>query len=143
RGVFGEGLDPILMQLGTMRRKDVVTKAREYGLFDKDALGGLDKKTASVAQIWAAMSAKDRLSAAEEVLAEMAQTQPTIGFVKRAIALIRNWLRKNVPGFNNLRLTDSDIVAGYILPARGFVTRSQETPQQSLERAMLAFSRVW
>ncbi|MGP1665837.1 MAG: ADP-ribosyltransferase-containing protein, partial [Rhodanobacter sp.] len=134
RGVFGEGLTPILQQLGTMRRRDVLAKAREYGMVSKSL---------SDADAWAAMSAKDRLSAAEEVLAELAQTQPTIGFVKRAIALIRNWLRKNVPGFNNLRLTDSDIVAGYILPARGFVTRSQETPKQSIERAMLAFSRVW
>ena len=143
RGAFGDGLTPILQQMGTMRRKEVVAKAREYGLFDKDALGGLDKKAASDAQIWAAMSAKDRLSAAEEVLAEMAQTQPTIGFVQRAIAAIRNWLRANVPGFKSLALTDNDIIQAYILPARGFVTRSKETGAQSLERAMLAFSRVW
>lgn len=142
RGVFGEGLTPILQQLGTMRRKDVLTKAREYGLYDKDKLGGISPKQASDAQIWAAMSSTDRTSAAEEVLAEMAQTQPTIGFVKRAIALIRNWLRANMPGFKSLRLTDADIVAGYILPARGFVTRSNETPKQSIERAMLAFSRT-
>lgn len=141
RGAFGDSLDTILQQIGTMRRRDVVAKAREYGLFDKDALGGMDKKTASVAQIWAAMSAKDRLSAAEEVLAEMAQTQPNIGFVQRAIAAIRNWLRSNVPGFKSLRLTDADIIQAYILPARGFVTRSKETGAQSLERAMMAFSR--
>ena len=143
RGAFGESLTPILQQIGTMRRRDVVAKAREYGLFDKDALGGMDKKTASVAQIWAAMSSKDRLSAAEEVLAEMAQTQPNIGFVQRAIAAIRNWLRANVPGFKSLRLTDADIIQAYILPASGFVTRSKETGAQSLERAMMAFSRVW
>ena len=133
RGVFGEGLTPILQQIGLMRRKDVLAKAREYGMVSKSL---------SDADAWAAMSAKDRLSAAEEVLAEMAQTQPTIGFVKRAIALVRNWLRANVPGFKSLRLTDSDIIAGYIIPARGFVTRSNETPQQSIERAMLAFSRT-
>ncbi|MFY9460466.1 MAG: LPD38 domain-containing protein [Aquabacterium commune] len=142
RGAFGDSLDTILQQIGTMRRRDVVAKAREYGLFDKDALGGMDKKTASVAQIWAAMSSKDRLSAAEEVLAEMAQTQPNIGFVQRAIAAIRNWLRSNVPGFKSLRLTDADIIQAYILPARGFVTRSKETGAQSLERAMMAFSRT-
>lgn len=142
RGAFGNSLDSILQQIGTMRRRDVVAKAREYGLFDKDALGGLDKKAASDAQIWAAMSAKDRLSAAEEVLAEMAQTQPNIGFVQRAISAIRNWLRTNVPGFKSLRLTDADIIQAYILPARGFVTRSKETGAQSLERAMMAFSRT-
>lgn len=144
RGAFGDSLNSILQQMGTMRRRDVVAKAREYGLLDKDALGGLDKAAASDAQIWAAMSAKDRLSAAEEVLAEMAQTQPTIGFVQRAIAAIRNWLRANVPGFDKLALTDADIVQAYILPARGYVTRSQETGAQSLERAMrdAGFSRA-
>lgn len=141
RGVFGKGLDSILQQMSTMRRKEVVAKAREYGLFDSDALGGLDKKAASDAQIWAAMSPKDRLSAAEEVLAEMAQTQPNIGFVQRAIAAIRNWLRAHVPGFERMRLTDADIVQAYILPARGYVTRSNETAQQAIDRAMTAFSR--
>lgn len=140
-GAFGEALTSILQQMGTMRRRDVVAKAREYGLFDSDVLGGLDKDAASDAQIWAAMSPKDRLSAAEEVLAEMAQTQPTIGFVQRAIAAIRNWLRAHVPGFERMRLTDADIVQAYILPARGYVTRSQETAQQAIDRAMLAFSR--
>lgn len=141
RGVFGDSLNSILQQMGTMRRRDVVAKAREYGLFNKDALGGLDKSAASDSQIWAAMSAKDRLSAAEEVLAEMAQTQPNIGFVQRAIAAIRNWLRANVPGFERMRLTDADIVQAYILPARGYVTRSNETAQQAIDRAMTAFSR--
>ncbi|AOG22566.1 PLxRFG domain-containing protein [Acidovorax sp. RAC01] len=132
RGVFGDGLKPILQQMGTMRRKDVLAKAREYGMVAK---GMSDVAT------WAAMSERDRLSAAEEVLAEMAQTQPTIGFVQRAVAAVRTWLRANVPGFKNLALTDAEIIRSYILPARGFVTRSSETPQQSLERAMMAFSR--
>lgn len=143
RGAFGEALTSILQQMGTMRRSDVVAKAREYGLFDSDVLGGLDKDAASDAQIWAAMSPKDRLSAAEEVLAEMAQTQPNIGFVQRAIAAIRNWLRAHVPGFERMRLTDADIVQAYILPARGYVTRSNETAQQAIDRAMLAFSRAY
>jgi hypothetical protein len=142
RGAFGNSLDSILQQIGTMRRKDVVAKAREYGLFDNDALGGLNQNSSSDAQIWDAMSAKDRLSAAEEVLAEMAQSTPEMGFVKRAIAAVRNWLRANMPGFAGFEMTDADIVQAYILPARGFVTRSKETGAQSLERAMLAFSRV-
>lgn len=140
RGAFGNSLDTILQQLGTMRRRDVVAKAREYGLFDKDALG-IDPKQASNRQIWDAMSAKQRMEAAEEVLAEMAQTQPNIGFVQRAIAAIRNWLRAHVPGFERMRLTDADIVQAYILPARGYVTRSNETAQQAIDRAMLAFNR--
>ena len=132
RGAFGDGLKPILQQIGTMRRRDVLAKAREYGMVAK----GL-----SDADTWAAMSERDRLSAAEEVLAEMAQSTPEIGFVQRAIAAIRNWLRANVPGFKNLALTDDEIVRSYIIPARGFVNRSSETPQQALERAQMAFSR--
>jgi hypothetical protein len=132
RGVFGDGLKPILQQMGTMRRKDVLDKAREYGMVGKGM---------SDAATWAAMSERDRLSAAEEVLAEMAQTQPTIGFVQRAVAAVRTWLRANVPGFKDLALTDAEIVRSYILPARGYVTRSKETPEQSLQRAMMAFSR--
>jgi hypothetical protein len=88
------------------------------------------------------MSNKQRLDAAEEVLAELSQVRPDIGFVQRAIAAIRNWLRANVPGFKRLALTDADIIQAYILPARGFVTRSKETGAQSLERAMAAFSRT-
>ncbi|WP_440111786.1 PLxRFG domain-containing protein [Acidovorax sp. BL-A-41-H1] len=132
RGVFGDGLKPILQQMGTMRRKDVLDKAREYGMVSK---GMNDVAT------WAAMSERDRLSAAEEVLAEMAQSQPTIGFVQRAVAAVRTWLRANVPGLKDLALTDAEIIRSYILPARGYVTRSKETREQSLQRAMMAFSR--
>ena len=123
RGAFGDALTPILKQIAALRRADVLAKAKEYG-FD------LSKE-------------QDRLSAAEEVLAEMAQTTPELGYVKRAISAIRNWLRANVPGFKGLALTDADIIQAYLLPARGFVTRSKETPKQSIDRAMLAFSRVW
>jgi len=132
RGAFGDALAPILQQIGTARRKDVLAKAREYGMASKQ-LGD--------AEAWAAMGPKDRQSAAEEVLAEMAQSHPELGFVKRAIAAIRNWLRANVPGLKGLALTDADIVQKFILPARGYVTRSQETGAQSLERALMAFSR--
>lgn len=133
RGAFGDALAPILQQIGTARRKDVLAKAREYGMASKK-LGD--------AEAWAAMSAQERQSAAEEVLAEMAETQPSHGFVKRAISAIRNWLRANVPGFKDLALTDEDIVQAYLIPARGFVTRSKETGEQSIERAMMAFSRA-
>lgn len=54
-----------------MRKKDVDAKIREYGLRGVNSL--------------------DRRAAAEEVLAEMAQNTPTIGFVQRRIAAIRNW----------------------------------------------------
>lgn len=71
RGVFGDDLKPILQQVAGLRRKDVAAKATEYGLdMTKEA---------------------DRLQAAEEVLAVMAQKTPEIGFVKRAIAIVRTY----------------------------------------------------
>ncbi|MFN3375617.1 MAG: hypothetical protein ACK40S_03585 [Burkholderiaceae bacterium] len=143
RGVFGERLTPILQQIGTMRRAAVVAKAREYGLVSVRALAaqGLDLDNASDRQVWAVMSLRNRLSAAEEVLAEMAQDMPQVGFVRRAIAAIRTWLREHVPGFQSLALTDDEIIRSYLLPARGYVTRANESPEQSLRRAMLAFGR--
>ena len=102
RGVFGEQLKPILQQLAGLRRQEVAAKAKAYGL---------DMSNES-----------QRLQAAEEVLAEMAQNTPDLGFVKRAIAIIRTWLRRNVPGFKNMALTDADIIQQFILPARRYVT---------------------
>lgn len=119
RGVFGDSLKPILQQVGNMRRADVVAKAREYGLFDAEKVG----ENASDRDVWVSMTDKQRLDAAEEVLAEMAQTRPDLGFVQRAISAIRNWLRANVLGFQNLRMKNADIVQAYILPARGWVER--------------------
>lgn len=101
RGLYGKELEKILDQVAMMRKKEVDAKAKQYGLD--------------------ATNKDDRRIAAEEVLAEMAQTNPQIGFVKRAIAAIRNWLRKHVPYFKNLELTDADIIQGYLLPARRFV----------------------
>jgi hypothetical protein len=79
RGVFGTGLDSVLEQIVAVRRGDVRRKAAEYGLdYDKPA---------------------HRLQAAEEVLAEWAQSRPEMGFVRRAVAAVRSWLRQHVPGF--------------------------------------------
>lgn len=103
RSTFGKSLQPILQQIATMRRAEVDAKIKEYGLRGVNRL--------------------DRLAAAEEVLAEMAQTRPDLHFVRRAIAAIRTWLRTHVPGFTNLRMTDDEIVRNFILPARQFVER--------------------
>jgi len=101
RGVFGDSLNSILKQLIALRRADVQAKADQYGLdMNKPA---------------------EALRAAEEVLAEMAQTKPELGYVKRAIAAIKAWLRKHVPGFQSMKLTDAEIIQQYILPARRFV----------------------
>lgn len=127
RGRFGAELDKVLDQVAKLRPKDVAAKASEYGLD---------------------MGNPDHVAyAAEEVLAELAQTRPDLGFVQRAIAAIRNFLRSHVPGFKALELTDADIVQGYLLPARGWVERSglldaQEEAASSMEPAGQAFSRA-
>lgn len=104
RGFYGRPeLNKVLDEIATMRRKDVTAKAKEYGLNINNE--------------------RDLRLAAEEVLAEMAQTRPDIGFVKRAIAAIRTWLRDNVPFLKDMALTDDEIIRNYLLPARKFVER--------------------
>lgn len=98
RGAFGKSLNPVLGDIIKYRKADVIAKAKQYGLNPN--------------------SMKDLAIAAEEVLAEMAQTHPNSNYVKRAIALIRQVLRDI--GID-LELTDSDIIATYLIPARRFV----------------------
>lgn len=133
RGLFGKDLGLILNQVATMRKADVDAKIAEYGLRRVNRL--------------------DRRTAAEEVLAEMAQNTPQIGFVRRAIAAIRTWLRTNVPGFKSLALTDAELIRNFILPARGWVENggsgvdasgvasfsrgSRAEPQTDMEKALL------
>ena len=117
RGVFGDTLSPILRDLANKRRRDVVEMAVRYGLVPDGTA-----TDASVADIYQAMTPAQREQAAEEVLAYMAQNQPELGFVQRAIAAIRQWLKSTFPMLGErLALLDSDIVANYITPARAFV----------------------
>ena len=121
--VFGAQLDPILQQLASQRAAQVKKKAAEYGLDMADHA--------------------QRSMAAEEVLAEMAQTHPELGYVKRAIAAVRQWLRKNVPALAKMQLTDADIIHSFILPARDFVVRGKaEASGQVKAGAAPAFSRA-
>jgi hypothetical protein len=120
RGVFGERLTPILKQLAALRRADVAAKARQYGLDVNNR--------------------EDMLTAAEEVLAEMAQTRPEIGYVQRAIAAIRAWLRQNVLGFKAMKLTDSEIINSYLLPARRFI-EGQKAPASGTSSTPVVFGR--
>jgi len=103
QGVFGDELQSILAQISAVRRGPVTLKAVQYGMDPTNQA--------------------DRLRAAEEVLAEMAQNTPELGFVKRAIAAIRTWLRAHVPALRGLRMTDDEIIRNFILPARRFVER--------------------
>lgn len=115
RAMFGNTLDGILDQIAMARPDLMKPKAEEYGK---------DLKVQ-----------KQRREVAEEVLAEMAQTKPELGYVKRAIAAIRNWLRQNVPGFKDLQLTDAEIIRSYILPARGWVERGAQSAQPEIAMA--------
>lgn len=119
RKVFGNALNPILQQIATQRIAQVKKKAQEYGLDMADPA--------------------QRAMAAEEVLAEMAQTHPELGYVKRAVAAIRQWLRKNVSGLAGMQMTDADIIHSFIIPAREFVVRGTE--QNSAEAIAATFSR--
>lgn len=118
RGTFGKALDPILKQIADARRAEVEAKAKEYGLDMGDEA--------------------QRLQAAEEVLANLAQTKPDISFVKRAVAAIRSWLRQNIPAFQNMKLTDAEIINDFILPARRFVDQGAKAPVSG----KAAFSRA-
>jgi len=122
RSVFGKELSTILDRMAVLQHGKVQTKAREYGL-------DMDKMS-------------DRRAAAEEVLAEMAQTNPQLGWVKRAIAAIRSWLRDNVSGFDKLGFSDDELVRNFLEPARGWVKQGdQPTIQRALAGGAPAFSR--
>ena len=118
RAVFGVDLLPILDQIAMARPDLMRPKAIEYGKDLKDV--------------------KQRRQVAEEVLAEMAQTKPDLGYVRRAIAVVRSWLRKHVPGFEKMVLTDAEIINNFILPARGWVERGEAVLQSG---SRVAFSR--
>ncbi|OAD83929.1 hypothetical protein ATN89_12195 [Comamonas thiooxydans] len=119
RGMFGKDLGLILNQVATMRKADVDAKIEEYGLRRVNRL--------------------DRRTAAEEVLAEMAQNTPQIGFVRRAVAAIRTWLRTHVPRFKSLALTDDELIRNFILPARAWVERGG--PDSVVMPQITGFSR--
>ncbi len=101
RGVFGAELQSVLKNVAALRKSEIAAKAKQYGL-------DVTKE-------------EDRLTAAEEVLAEMAQNNPQNNLVRRAIAAIHKWLRANIPGFQNLQLSDSEIIQDILIPARQFV----------------------
>ena len=107
RGVFGPKMEAVLRDVIKNRRTEVESKAEQYGLDPK--------------------SDKDMLEAAEEVLAVMAQTKPGLPFVKRALAVIRNFLRDL--GFD-IKMSDADIIQKYILPARAFVESGKGRPTE-------------
>lgn len=120
RGLYDRpALNAALDRVATMRAADVAKKAKQYGLDINNA--------------------RDRLLAAEEVLAEMAETKPEIGVVKQVIAAIRAWLRDNIPYFKNLELSDAEIIRDYILPARRYVENGGK--ENGAKEVVAAFQR--
>lgn len=117
-GVYGGALGDVLDQIIALRKPDVLMKVKEYGL---------DPRDQSQLRV-----------AAEELLAELAENKPDNGFVKRAIAAIRTWLRQNVPGFASLQLSDTEIIRDFLMPARAFV----ESGAQSSVGGGASFSRA-
>lgn len=135
RGVFGGRLDAILDQIAHVRAPEMRAKATQYGLpitlqearaevasLRREA-GKSELAGAALDQAARALLTASRRQAAEEVLAEMAQTRPELGFVKRAVAAIKTWLREHVPGFEGMALSDAEIIRSFILPARNWVER--------------------
>jgi len=98
RGVFGTALDTELKAVETTYKAEMEAVAAKYGLDLSDP--------------------QQASEAAEEVLANLAQTKPTLGIVQRAVAAIRAFIRKIMP---SLQMTNNDIIAKFILPARAFV----------------------
>jgi hypothetical protein len=119
RGVFGPKMEAVLRDVIKNRRTEVESKAKQYGLDPK--------------------SDKDMLEAAEEVLAVMAQTKPGLPFVKRALVIIRDFLRSL--GFN-IKMSDADIIQKYILPARAFVESGKGRPTEGKPAAMRASAKA-
>jgi len=115
RAVFGDQLKPLLSQIAQVRPREVAAKMVDYKLEPTH---------------------QNRLIAAEEVLANMAEKTPELGFVRRAVAAIRTWLREH--GFKGLKVSDAEIIRDFILPARGWVERGNVAANGGLE---LAFSR--
>jgi N12 class adenine-specific DNA methylase len=99
RGHFGPELDKVLNQVALLRRDDVRRMIERNGM----------------------TGPRVEQRAAEEVLAYLAQTQPQLSLVQRAIAAIRTFLREHVPGFKNLELSDAELIRNFILPARQFI----------------------
>lgn len=157
RNVFGAQLNPILDQIATMRQALGKAKATQYGLawtieqardmirreriaaMDAPDSPRLDLTGAEFEKAAQARLQMDRRDAAEEVLAEMAQTRPELGWVQRTISAIRRWLRAHGV---SLGLSDNDIIADYILPARGWVERGKQAAASSVTSPP-AFLRVF
>jgi hypothetical protein len=136
RAAFGKALDGILDTIALARPDLMRKRAAEYGqpltLPDAKAIVQQRRQAQGIRLNGPGLESESlrllrmsRRVVAEEVLAVMAQTEPTIGFVRRAVAAIRTWLRANVPALREMKLTDDEIIRSYLMPARNVVQRGQ------------------
>lgn len=141
RGVFGQKLTRVLREVSLRRRKDVRAKASEYGLVSnmEEARAAVREPGMTGAQIDEAARKRldqDLLTAAEEVLAEMAQTTPDATLVQKAVKAIRDALnamvrllpgkiRRSMGGTRFQQwldeMTDAEIIERFLIPAREFI----------------------
>lgn len=136
RGAFGKQLLPILKEVALRRRADVKKKAEQYGLDFKNEA--------------------ERMAAAEEVLAELAETQPDNSMVRKAIEAIRKALRalylrlpksirQQLDGRQFVEwitgMTDAEIIERFILPARRFIETGLKAGEYSEAVPVTAMSR--
>jgi hypothetical protein len=134
RGVFGDELGVVLNQVMLSHNKAFMDKAKNYGYATsiekarEKVQAYLDRKglakPSNFEELAKAKLKKDRDGAAEEVLAELAQTKPELNLVQKAIAAIKTFLRK-IGLLDQANMTDNEIINNFILPARGFVERGE------------------
>lgn len=98
RGAFGNRLVKILDDVSTANPTRMRRKAKQYGmdLADRD----------------------QRLTVAEEILAEMSERAPNASLVQRFVAAVRQFLRDIGV---RVVLSDNDIVVNFLIPARQFI----------------------
>lgn len=116
REILGDELDPVLNRVWlAYGRKGLADIADRYGL-------DLSKK-------------RDRLTAAEEKLAHMAQTGEKPSILERLYALIRRWARRM--GFSHLMKLGNSDIRSLLARARAYVERGERPDGVFLERSGL------
>lgn len=121
RGLFGgPALDALLDRIARARRGEVAAMATARGLDMTDQT--------------------QRRQAAEEVLAELAQTRPEIGWVRELLAIVKAKLREwGVLDAN--KLSDAEILREYVIPARNFIERGRMAEGRMTGAAVPAFAK--
>jgi hypothetical protein len=105
RGLFGgPELDALLDRLARARWVQVASMASSRGLDMTDRT--------------------QRRQAAEEVLAELAQWRPEIGWVRQLLAIVKAKLRE-WGVLDADKLSDAEILREYVIPARNFIERGR------------------